>query len=46
VPLAQLFAQIEKKIKGTKNSRITELMKENDSLKEELNSLKKELQVA
>jgi regulator of replication initiation timing len=46
VPLAQLFSQIEKKIKGTENSRITELMKENDSLKAELDSLKKELQVA
>jgi regulator of replication initiation timing len=45
VPLAQLFAQIEKKIKGTKNARI-ELMKENESLKSELDSLKKELQVA
>jgi hypothetical protein len=43
VPLAQLFAQIEKKIKDTENSRITELLKENDSLKEELTSLKEEL---
>jgi regulator of replication initiation timing len=46
VPLAQLFAQIEKKITHTENSRITELMKENESLKAELDSLKKELQVA
>ena len=46
VPLAQLFSQIEKKIKDTKNSRIFELMKENESLKAELTSLKKELQVA
>jgi regulator of replication initiation timing len=46
VPLAQLFSQIEKKIQGTKNSRISELMKENDRLKAELDSLKKELQVA
>ena len=46
VPLFQLFAQIEKKIKDTKNSRISELMTENESLKEELASLKKELQVS
>jgi hypothetical protein len=46
VPLAHLFSQIEKKIKDTKNSRITELLKENDSLKAELASLKEELQVA
>jgi seryl-tRNA synthetase len=44
VPLAQLFTQIEKKIGHTENSRITELMKENESLKEDLDSLKKELQ--
>jgi hypothetical protein len=43
VLLSQLFAQIEKKIKDTKNSRISELMKENESLKEELASLKKML---
>jgi hypothetical protein len=43
VALAQLFSQIEKKIKSTENSRITELMKENDNLKAELASLKKEL---
>jgi len=43
VQLAQLFAQIEKKIQGTKNYRIIELMKENDYLKAELDSLKKEL---
>jgi hypothetical protein len=43
VPLAQLFSQIEKKIKDTENSRISKLMKENESLKIELASLKKEL---
>jgi hypothetical protein len=46
VPLAHLFAQIEKKIEDIENSRITELLKENDSLKEKLASLKEELQVA
>ena len=46
MPLAQLFSQIEKKIQGTENSRIIELMKENESLKAELDSLKKELQVS
>jgi hypothetical protein len=46
VPLAQLFSQIEKKIQDTTNSRITELLKENDSLKAELASLRDELQVA
>jgi hypothetical protein len=45
VPLAQLFAQIEKKIQDTTNSRITELLKENDNLKEELDTLRDELQV-
>jgi hypothetical protein len=40
VPLAHLFSQIEKKIKDTENSRITELLKENDSLKADLASLK------
>jgi len=40
VPLAHLFSQIEKNIKDTKNSRITELLKENDRLKAELASLK------
>jgi hypothetical protein len=43
VPLAQLFSQIEKKIKDTENSKITELRKENESFKAELDSLKKEL---
>jgi hypothetical protein len=46
VPLAQLFSQIEKKIKSTGNSRITKLMKKNDSLKAELAPIKKELQAA
>jgi peptidoglycan hydrolase CwlO-like protein len=46
VPLAQLFSQIEKKIHSTQNSKITELQKENERLKAELDSLKKELQVA
>jgi hypothetical protein len=46
VPLSQLFAQIEKKIKDTENSRISELMKENESFKAELASLEKELQVS
>jgi hypothetical protein len=46
VPLAQLFAQIEKKIRDTENSRIIELRKETESLKAELDSLKRELQVA
>jgi hypothetical protein len=31
---------------GIENSKITKVMKENDSLKEELDSLKKELQVS
>jgi hypothetical protein len=43
VPLAYLFSQIEKKIKDTKNSMISELMMENEILKIELASLKKEL---
>jgi hypothetical protein len=46
VPLAQLFSQIEKKIQGIENSRITELMKENVHLKAQLDSLMKDLQVA
>jgi hypothetical protein len=46
VPLAQLFDQIENKIQDTTNSRITELLKENDSLKAGLASLRDELQVA
>ena len=46
VPLTQLFSQIEKKIQGTKKSKITAPMKENDNFKEKLDSLKKELQVA
>ena len=46
VPLAQLFAQIEKKIRHTENSKITVLITENESLKEELNTLKQELETA
>jgi hypothetical protein len=46
VPLAQLFAQIEKKIRNTENSKITALITENESLKEELNTLKQELETA
>jgi hypothetical protein len=46
VPLAQLFAQIEIKIKNTKNSRIIALITENDNLKEELNTLKQEVEFA
>jgi hypothetical protein len=46
VPLTQRFSQIEKKIQDTANSRITELLKENDSLKDEVASLRDELQVA
>jgi hypothetical protein len=41
LPLSQLFSQIEKKIKDTKNSRIIELMRENESLKTEVASLMK-----
>jgi hypothetical protein len=40
VPLAQLFAQIEKKINNTKNSRIAALLIENNNLKAELKTLK------
>ena len=46
VPLAQLFSQIERKIKNTKNSRIVALITENDNLKEELNTLKQEVEAA
>jgi hypothetical protein len=44
VPLAQLFAQIEKKIRHIENSKITVLIIENGSLKEELKTLKQELE--
>jgi hypothetical protein len=43
VPLAQHFAQIEKKIQDTTNSKIIEVLKENDSLKAKLASLRDEL---
>jgi hypothetical protein len=46
VPLAQLFAQIEKKIKNTENSRIAALITENDNLKAELKTLKQEVAAA
>jgi FtsZ-binding cell division protein ZapB len=46
VPLAQLFAQIERKIKNTENSRIDALITEYDNLKEELNTLKQEVEAA
>jgi hypothetical protein len=40
VPLSQLFAQIEQKIKNIENSRIAALITENDNLKAELKTLK------
>jgi FtsZ-binding cell division protein ZapB len=46
VPLAQLFAQIERKIRNTENSKITALITENESLKAELNTLKQEVETA
>jgi hypothetical protein len=46
VPLAQLFSQIEQKIKNIENSRIATLITENDNLKAELKTLKQEVVVA
>jgi hypothetical protein len=46
VPLAQLFAQIERKIRNKKISKITALITENESLKEELNNLKQEVETS
>jgi hypothetical protein len=43
VPLAQLFAQIEHKIKNTENARIVALKIENANLKAELKTLKQEV---
>jgi hypothetical protein len=45
VPLAQMFAQIEEKIRHTENSKITALITENGILKEELKTLKQELEI-
>ena len=44
MPLAQLFSQIERKIKNIENSRIVALITENDNLKVELNTLKQEVE--
>ena len=41
-----MFAQIEIKIENTKNFRIIALIIENDNLKEELNTLKQEVEAA
>jgi hypothetical protein len=46
VPLAQLFAQIERKNKNIENSKITALITENESLKAELNIPKQEVETA
>jgi hypothetical protein len=46
VPLAHLFAQIERKIRNIENSKITALITKNGSLKAELNTLKKEVETA
>jgi regulator of replication initiation timing len=43
VPLAQFFAQIERKIRNIEKSKITSLITENESLKAELNTLKQEV---
>jgi hypothetical protein len=46
VPLANLFAQIEKKIKNTENSKIVALITENNNLKAEIKTLKHEVEAA
>jgi hypothetical protein len=46
VPLANLFAQIEQKIKNTENSKIAALITENNTLKAEIKTLKQEVKVA
>jgi hypothetical protein len=40
VPLAQVFAQIERKIRTIENSKIIALMTENEILRKELDTLK------
>jgi hypothetical protein len=46
VPLANLFAQIEQKIKNIENSRINALKTENSNLKAEIKTLKQEVEAA